>query len=119
MTLEMFHDILDTLPHDKQGCQFFPNSKRGRYRKVSVDGKMCYAHRLSLQRKLGRLIEDDKIACHIKECNEKSCVNPDHIYEGTYMDNTLDMVELGRHGSWTHPERWVRGDDHWTRRRKK
>lgn len=57
-------------------------------------GRHCckYAHRLSYEYYIGE-IPMDKIICH--KCNNKICVNPDHIYAGTYKDNTQDLIETG------------------------
>jgi len=50
-----------------------------------------------------------------------TCINPDHLWCGTFLDNDTDMRRKGRHihGA-THPSKtkpWTRprGDNHWTR----
>lgn len=40
-------------------------------------------------------IDKNKLICH--KCNNKLCVNPDHLYQGTNKDNTLDMIKAGTH----------------------
>src|ERR1700753_3132438 len=45
-------------------------------------------HRLALELKLGRSIAVGMMACHT--CDVKTCINPDHLYEGTASSNALD-----------------------------
>jgi DNA-binding XRE family transcriptional regulator len=35
--------------------------------------------------------------CH--ECDKRECVRPEHLFLGTNLDNTHDMMRKGRHGS--------------------
>ena len=56
--------------------------------------KNLYAHRISLELKLGRPIADGLCANHTCKQNRK-CVNPDHLYEGTYKQNTNDRDKDG------------------------
>jgi hypothetical protein len=40
------------------------------------------------------------IACHRDQiCDKKNCFHPEHIYPGTYSDNTRDAVNSGTHVS--------------------
>ena len=57
------------------------------------NGKQILAHRLSYELFYGE-VPSDKLVCHI--CDNPPCVNPIHLFLGTYKDNTQDMLSKGR-----------------------
>lgn len=50
------------------------------------------AHRFAYESRYGPL--GDLLGCH--SCDNPPCCNPDHIFPGTYLDNTHDMIQKGR-----------------------
>lgn len=68
-----------------------------------------YIHRLVMETTRGPIPVRHEV-CHA--CDVRRCVNPAHLFTGTRLDNVLDCVRKGRHGSVTHPERTLRGDNH-------
>lgn len=76
------------------GCWNFTGrlDKRGygRFRK----DKMIFAHRFSYEYYVGEL-KDDLVICH--NCNNPSCVNPEHLRQDTRSSNNYDMVKIGKH----------------------
>jgi hypothetical protein len=50
--------------------------------------------RVVLARKLGRDLAPGECACH--SCDNPGCVNPDHLWAGTYSDNARDRDAKGR-----------------------
>ena len=62
-----------------------------------VEGKFsggCRAHRFSFELHNERPIESGKHILH--SCDNRKCVNPHHLREGTNAENMADMVERKR-----------------------
>lgn len=62
--------------------------------KIKVDGKwkMLQAHRVSWMLEKG---EYPKYFI-LHKCDTRNCVRPDHLFEGTQLDNMADMTAKGR-----------------------
>ena len=90
--LEYVYRVFDSIKPDKFGCHNYPREDGivGFYACISINRKCYKAHRLALERKLGRPIKTGHMALH--HCDNKSCVNEDHLYEGTAKDNTQDFI---------------------------
>ena len=56
--------------------------------------KRLYVHRLSWILNAGKPPRKGKQILH--RCNVKLCVRPDHLYEGTTLENMLDRVAAAR-----------------------
>ena len=62
-------------------------------------GRAMLAHRYSFLISNGFL---PVCVCH--RCDNKKCVNPDHLFGGSYLDNTKDAISKGRHRNPPHPK---------------
>lgn len=66
---------------------------RGGYGKFHFKRKTMAAHRISFYFHNG-IIPRDKVVCH--SCDNPKCVNPDHLWLGTYTENMQDCKKKGR-----------------------
>lgn len=93
MTLqERFSDKF--IPEPNSGCWLWTAAatKQG-YGVFNMDGSGIGAHRASWIMENGD-IPDGLCVCH--KCDVPSCVNPEHLFLGTYKENTQDMIRKGR-----------------------
>jgi len=90
---QRFYDRID-INLDRE-CWIWMGRKVGMgYGKLDILQKEYLAHRVSWVLHFGE-IEDG--LCVLHKCDNPSCVNPHHLFLGTYSDNNWDMSNKGRH----------------------
>ena len=102
------------------GCWIWTAPLVGGYGRIFLNGKAKKAHRTSYELNVAT-IPDGLLVLH--RCDNRKCVNPDHLFLGTHLDNCLDKMKKGRgnvqsrsgehHWMLRNPERIARGERVW------
>lgn len=87
----------------KENCWIWTGSigKTG-YGKLFVNGKFKSAHRYCWELNNGDIPLN---LCVLHKCDNRNCVNPEHLFLGTHQDNMDDMIKKKRNFS-------LKGENH-------
>lgn len=93
-----------SIPEPNSGCfLWIGRLSYDGYGKFRANGKTLRAHRVAWELYRG-VIPPGLLVCH--KCDVPSCVNPNHLWLGTDLDNSRDMMTKGR---WRPPAHMPQG----------
>jgi hypothetical protein len=76
----------------------------GKYGRVCINGCYLYTHRVAWELLVGPIPTDKWVLHKCPGGSNPRCCNPDHLYLGTPLQNSADMISEGRS---------ARGERHW------
>ena len=96
MTQELINHFMKYVPpitDDSKCMEWLGYINPSGYGKMGFDSKCYRAHRLAYKIWKGR-ISKNKEVCH--SCDNKKCINPQHLFLGTHSQNMQDMADKKR-----------------------
>lgn len=98
---EFFQWFFTQKDESDSGCWEWSRSRRkDGYGQIMYAGKQRTTHRLAYELAHGSIPDGAQIN---HRCHNRACINPDHLYAGSQLDNMRDTVRDGLH---------CFGDDH-------
>lgn len=91
--IKTLSDIRARCSLSEKGCWVVKNSNALLYTNWYYNGKKYGGHRL-VKILEGYVFKESEWALH--SCDNRRCVNPNHIFIGTQADNNKDMFKKGR-----------------------
>lgn len=92
---ELYKWIVDQLiPNEAGSLEWTKQKDKDGYGRLKYMKKDIRVHRFMLEMKLNKELGSDIVTRHT--CNNPPCCNPEHLLEGSSIDNINDKIKSGR-----------------------
>ena len=94
------------------GCIEWPRSiGNNGYGRLRANGKLWLAHRYTWTLLVGEIPANTHV---LHKCDNPKCININHLFLGTDLDNTLDKIAKGRYkNQFSHQVLCSKGHNNW------
>lgn len=92
--MSVIEKLLSKAAVQENGCWLFLGAwNKDGYGNVTYMGRTFSAHRLAYELLVNVIPRGISVLHH---CDNRACINPDHLFLGTQDDNVQDMISKGR-----------------------
>ncbi len=94
--MDLLEKLMSRTEKKENGCWIWHGAHSGGYGMISTTDGLKWAHRCSWELHRGPIPTGLYVCHNCPAGDNRSCINPDHLFLGTTRDNTADRHRKGR-----------------------